>query len=236
MVITDLTGTTWILNNTIMPFISGITDFSVNFLANHNQYGKLVYNTEATSFIDTTGAESLILVDNLSTELESAALDEIKDQLVFLNNQSQTIVYNFNDDTWVDDKERTIKILSGTDVTNIALITWLQENAILVETEALPKDLITFEALKALRDQLVRFNLGFVGGVWSSVLKYTTGDIVYYNKRLYKCITEAPIGTLPTNNTYWLKLEFIQYEYVTTKDDSFVTTNEDYAVVLSEGE
>ena len=98
------------------------------------------------------------------------------------------------------------------------------------------KDLVTYEDLLKLRDKLVLFNYGFVGGAWDGGLHYRANNIVYYNKRLYICHADAPVGTLPTNRTYWKRLEFIQHEYVTTEEDSLLVSDNGYAIVLSEGE
>ena len=43
-------------------------------------------------------------------------------------------------------------------------------------------------------------------GEWNSSVQYKLFNFVVYNNEVYMCISEAPIGTLPTNTTYWLYL------------------------------
>ena len=39
---------------------------------------------------------------------------------------------------------------------------------------------------------------------WLSSVQYTPYNFVVYNDSLYMCIEEPPVGTLPTDTTYWL--------------------------------
>ena len=41
---------------------------------------------------------------------------------------------------------------------------------------------------------------------WLASVQYTPYNFVVYNDDLYMCIEQPPIGTLPTNTTYWLYL------------------------------
>ena len=43
-------------------------------------------------------------------------------------------------------------------------------------------------------------------GVWSASVQYTSFNFVLYNSEVYMCISEPPVGTLPTDTTYWLYL------------------------------
>ena len=43
-------------------------------------------------------------------------------------------------------------------------------------------------------------------GTWQSTVQYTPYNFVLYNNNIYMCIAKPPIGTLPTNTTYWLYL------------------------------
>lgn len=43
-------------------------------------------------------------------------------------------------------------------------------------------------------------------GVWNASAQYTPFNFVAYNNEVYMCISKPPIGTLPTNTTYWLYL------------------------------
>lgn len=41
---------------------------------------------------------------------------------------------------------------------------------------------------------------------WIGTIQYTPYNFVVYNNNIYMCIQEPPIGTIPTNETYWLFL------------------------------
>lgn len=41
---------------------------------------------------------------------------------------------------------------------------------------------------------------------YSATQQYYPKNFVYYNNEVYFCLQEPPIGTLPTNTTYWLYL------------------------------
>lgn len=41
-------------------------------------------------------------------------------------------------------------------------------------------------------------------GTWLSTIQYTPYNFVIYNNEIYMCIKQPPVGTLPTNTTYWL--------------------------------
>lgn len=43
-------------------------------------------------------------------------------------------------------------------------------------------------------------------GNWNAALQYTPYNFVRYNDEIYMCIEQPPIGTLPTDDTYWLYL------------------------------
>lgn len=43
-------------------------------------------------------------------------------------------------------------------------------------------------------------------GTWSSQVEYTIYNFVVYNNSIYMCIQNPPVGTVPTNATYWLSL------------------------------
>lgn len=43
-------------------------------------------------------------------------------------------------------------------------------------------------------------------GTWLSTTQYTPYNFVVYNNNVYMCFKEPPIGTLPTDNQYWLYL------------------------------
>lgn len=44
---------------------------------------------------------------------------------------------------------------------------------------------------------------------WIETVQYTPYNFVVYNNNIYMCIQEPPIGTVPTNETYWLFLGLI---------------------------
>lgn len=43
-------------------------------------------------------------------------------------------------------------------------------------------------------------------GTWLNSFQYTPYNFVIYNNGTYMCIQEPPVGTVPTNETYWLHL------------------------------
>lgn len=43
-------------------------------------------------------------------------------------------------------------------------------------------------------------------GAWNSQVEYTIYNFVVYNNSIYMCIQNPPVGTAPTNTTYWLYL------------------------------
>ena len=43
-------------------------------------------------------------------------------------------------------------------------------------------------------------------GTFSTSVQYTLFNFVVYNSEVYMCISQPPIGTLPTDTTYWLYL------------------------------
>lgn len=43
-------------------------------------------------------------------------------------------------------------------------------------------------------------------GVWSNVTQYQPYNFVVYNQQVYLCLKQPPVGSLPTNTTYWLYL------------------------------
>ena len=43
-------------------------------------------------------------------------------------------------------------------------------------------------------------------GTFSASVQYTLFNFVVYNSEVYMCISQPPIGTLPTDTTYWLYL------------------------------
>ena len=43
-------------------------------------------------------------------------------------------------------------------------------------------------------------------GTFSASVQYTPFNFVVYNSEVYMCISKPPIGTLPTDTTYWLHL------------------------------
>ena len=114
MPITDLTGTTWLINN-YLGFGDGIfaTTFNLTFTSNNKNYTQFYTNDEGTS-------ESWIF------EISYATSNNEWDNVYFYR------VYDGEDyDTtqWIDQTYRTITITGGTDATNSNLIAWLQANA-----------------------------------------------------------------------------------------------------------
>lgn len=110
--ITDLTGYTWIGNDTLSSSV--IMFFSktyyVNFLSNNTNFD-FIY-----------------------------ALQQKIDDYFFtflLYNDSRVYVNNVNYSSWVNTNYKTIQITGGTDATNTDLIAWLQENGTLTKSSAI---------------------------------------------------------------------------------------------------
>ena len=101
MPITDLTGTTWIINNNINDFPGD--SFAINFTSNGNNY---------THFNPTSEAPGELIIWLL---------------VYWDATLAGTTVYNSG--TWVNDNYKTIEITGGTDATNANLISWLEANA-----------------------------------------------------------------------------------------------------------
>ena len=57
-----------------------------------------------------------------------------------------------------------------------------------------------------LSDYNALINNFITKGTWSSQVEYTIYNFVVYNNSIYMCIQNPPVGTEPTNTTYWLFL------------------------------
>lgn len=97
--ITDLTGTTWKLNSSINT--SSVDRFGISF---------------------ESGTETFDTFD---------VFDSDENALTYLNTQlyESVLAYNKTTSSWLDQKYRTIFIISGPDVNSSSLISWLQNNA-----------------------------------------------------------------------------------------------------------
>lgn len=100
MAITDLTGTKWLFNETLIS--SSEFSYSIDFkdLTDENLYDALNHQ----------------IVQMMEMEYN------------WLNYSNQD-VYDFSTSTWINDVYKTIEITGGTDVTNATLISWLERNA-----------------------------------------------------------------------------------------------------------
>lgn len=96
---TDLTNTTWILNNDLSS-ATYIGIVYIDFTSNNTTFNR----------IDTD-------------EIESDGL------LVYGATNTRITVYNSFNNGWVEQAYRTIEITGGTDATNSTLISWLEANA-----------------------------------------------------------------------------------------------------------
>ena len=109
----DLTGTTWLLNNTINA-PAGYGRFKLNFTSNGNNYNDTNY-----SFL-------IGYIPETDTETGAITYGDYIDLAVFDSNN------------WLDQAYRTISITGGTDATNPQLFAWLQANAVQQEPEPEP--------------------------------------------------------------------------------------------------
>lgn len=108
--LTDLTGTTWIINN--VPALSPLSSeqyFAINYTTNQRNCEYIGINEEVP------GPE--------------APFPHADFFLVYDNNDFPVYL-----DEWEDEAYRTIEITGGTDVTNSNLIAWLQANATQVQS------------------------------------------------------------------------------------------------------
>jgi len=103
MPITDLTGTTWVLNNENLSLPYNEIDFQINFTSNNKNYVEFNIHEDGEGWLDYVYYDPLYITD---------------------------IPYNlYATPQWVSQAYRIIEITGGTDATNTDLITWLQENA-----------------------------------------------------------------------------------------------------------
>lgn len=98
--ITDLTGTTWVFNDTVTSFPSVTTDYAISF----------------TSYADNVP----------SNEFEAVKLMPAGN-IYYIQGSYWAVVYNSSG--WVNAQSKTISITGGTDATNAEIIAWLQANA-----------------------------------------------------------------------------------------------------------
>lgn len=100
MAITDLTGTTWLINSSITEPSSTIIA-EINFTSNSETFAKIRIYDGLES-----GTEQLIGYSDIDS--------------------APTFVYEYG---WTNEAYRTIAITGGTDATNSTLIAWLESNA-----------------------------------------------------------------------------------------------------------
>ena len=114
MAITDLTGTTWLINSSITEPSSTILA-EINFTSNSETFAQIrIYDGREP------GNEQLIGYSDI--------------------NSYPTFVYEYG---WTNEEYRTIAITGGTDATNSTLIAWLESNAENV-TPAAPDLVVTY--------------------------------------------------------------------------------------------
>lgn len=97
--VSDLTGTTWVFNNTID---ASDTDFTLNFVSNGYNYTGIGFNEDGNGDMEYNGGPS---------------------------GSAHYIYDPFRASPWAAEAYKTIQITGGTDVTNATLIAWLQANA-----------------------------------------------------------------------------------------------------------
>ena len=188
--ITDLTRTTWRLNDTVFleegnPPTSQI-DFTVSGLD---------YNFKYIGIYKFTGPD-----DETVCELHYAENTSISAGLMVC---SQT---NFEFDSWQSESYRTITITGGTDTTKAELIAWLEANATLQQSE----QTITYEYtqiatnknLDTKQDNLIAGNgISIVNNVISATSSGSSGSsgLQLYLHEIY------PNGATPSTSNPWFK-------------------------------
>lgn len=107
--ITDLTGYTWVGNNTLTP-TSSDKNYSINFNSNNQNFIHLVFYRPVFD------------VSYFTQDTQTGSVS----------------VYNATTgEGWVNSLYKTINILGGDDANNAELITWLQANGTLTKTETI---------------------------------------------------------------------------------------------------
>ena len=121
MAVTDLTGTTWVINT--RPYGTSISlgsiNASINFTSNNTNYSRIFIPIE-DDLVDGTEA---LLYDNQQAYRNSA---------------------------WYNEAYKTISITGGTDATNTNLINWLEANATQQTTPKVSVDLTTLPGWSSL--------------------------------------------------------------------------------------
>ena len=102
MAVTDLTGYTWVGNDSL-NLVSGINEYSINFICNNVNYDRFV--------------------------IRYIPFPQEHFELVY--SPIVVYSYNMQTGTWSDTAYKTIFITDGTDTTNVALIEWLEANGTL---------------------------------------------------------------------------------------------------------
>jgi hypothetical protein len=96
-----------------------------------------------------------------------------------------------------------------------------QSERLLPPDKRLPKNKAYLKALvvaiQTIRDWFFNYYVdGFSGDAWDNSLAYNPGDQVrYVDKGVYECIEVSGIGVVPTNTTFWVK---IQDNYIGLKE------------------
>lgn len=105
MAVTDLTGTTWLLNSSLDLSIK--TAYGINFVSNGSNY--------------------IYFAIGRSPNPREPIAYSLAYYTTYYNSRT---VYSAYGGDWVDEVYRTIEITGGTDATNSTLIAWLQANAV----------------------------------------------------------------------------------------------------------
>ena len=122
MAVTDLTNTTWVLNNVLD--VSGGLNYTINFISSNINF------TSLSCFPDIR--MSLLMYDDVTVGQGLGEFD--------------TGGPNIN--TWDNEAYKTIEITGGTDATNASLISWLEANA--TQQAATPDVVVDLSEISAL--------------------------------------------------------------------------------------
>lgn len=125
--ITNLTNTTWTINNSV-PYSSysqlnmgtdNILNLNISFTSNNSQYSVLSFYTG----LDFDDHEYKYLGFAYTNNNQNPYTQVYS---IFVNYSNTSTVLS---SSWLNDNYKTIEITGGTDVTNTYLISWLQNNA-----------------------------------------------------------------------------------------------------------
>ena len=150
--ITDLTGCTWVGNNSIVYPTD--KEYGLNFESNNFNFLKFEFSS---------GNDMVLIYRNLTEDVNQVA-------------------YNWDDSGWTDSAYRTIQIIGGTDATNAELIAWLEANGTLTAPISTSLKVLKFNnkiVSKFNGKNLSTFNgENIMSGITAGLISFNIGSLV----------------------------------------------------------